>query len=336
MKVLLLTHRYSGSDGHSTVINNVALALIKKNIHVVIASYNFIKDPPEIIPKLDLSLKDILYFKKISKQFDIIHNFQTLMNYVSIFSSSPFLFHYLGSGTLLQSINLKFSSYITNKNIEKYFVSSSVSANELYKITHKISDIVPLAISDIFFKNINKINKKGNPQLLTITRFMDYKKNEDLLFAFKHLLVKFPNANLQIIGQGPKINQIKNLIDREKLMPNVELLGLIDHESLQENYNSCDLYISTSSKEAFPLPVLECMAVGKPMILSDIAIHKEIIQQSNGGLNYAGGDSADLFNKIMDVLKDYDKFNGVGKSYAKKWNLDNLGNRLLELYGQLP
>ena len=32
MKVLLLTHRYSGSDGHSTVINNVALALIKKNM----------------------------------------------------------------------------------------------------------------------------------------------------------------------------------------------------------------------------------------------------------------------------------------------------------------
>lgn len=337
MKVLLLTRKYAGSDGHSTVMNNVAYALLEKKIEPVIGAFNFLQDPPSQIPKLKLKWpNDIIKFNKIVNDFDLIHNFQTLSSYTSLLTNKPYVFHYLGIGTSLQGINIKIAKILTKRSIRKYLVSSSVSANELHKLIHVNSDIVPLSIHPSFFgTDFEQFPKKGTPQLLTVTRMMTYKKNEELLYGFKKLLTTLPNSHLLIVGIGSQWEDLKSLIKKLGLSSHVELLGQVQHSKILSMYSSCDIYISTSGKEAFPLPVIESMAVGKPVLISDIPIHREIISASKAGEYYKSGDYEDFVNKLAMINNNKSGYSNNTRKYAQKWNLDNLGNKLTQIYDEI-
>lgn len=334
MKILLLTRKYTGVDGHSTVINNVAMALIERGIDVTLGSFSFLQDPPSKIPKIKFNLfSDIFIFDKIIRDFDLIHNFQTLSSYTALITKKPYVFHYLGIGTSLQGINLKIASLLTKHSIRKYIVSSKSSADELYELIQTTSQIIPLAIDPNFYnRESTKILKKGYPQLLTVTRMMSYKRNEDLLHGFSILLKILPKAHLRIIGTGPQFEQVKNLVDELKISSQVELLGKIPHSDIKSLYASCDVYVSTSAKEAFPLPVIECMAQGKPVILSDIPIHQEIIHESKAGQFYVSGNANDLAEKLIQVWNEKDSLGKNAIIYSQKWSREILGSDLIKLY----
>ena len=68
-----------------------------------------------------------------------------------------------------------------------------------------------------------------------------------------------------------------------KLEKNVELTGRIDSDELKFRYSSCDVYVSASTFEVCPVPTLEAMACGKPLVLFDIEPHREMIEISNAG-----------------------------------------------------
>jgi glycosyltransferase involved in cell wall biosynthesis len=336
MKILLLTRKYFGTDGHSTVMNNIALSLIQKGVDVKIGAFDFIQDPPKQIPKVKLSLKDIILFNKKINQFDLIHNFQGLTNYLSLFNKKPFIFHYLGAGSNLQILNLKVSRILLKKSIKNYFASSTVSANQLHDIMKIESEIVPLAVSPSFFNYKEKTNTVSNEiLLLTITRMIPYKRNEELLNGFKKLLKNIPKARLQIIGQGPQFSKIKDLIKELGISDKIELAGTVPHSDIKSKYLNCDVYISTSSKEAFPLPFIESMAIGKPVVASNIPIHEEIIKESQGGEIYELGNIEDFVDKVTKVINNKIKYTQKSKEYAKKWNYENLGRLLIQKYSKL-
>jgi glycosyltransferase involved in cell wall biosynthesis len=337
MKVLLLTRLYAGTDGHSTSMNNVAYALSARGIDVQLGAFHFVRNPPSEIRKLELSYsKDVLGFSKLSSNFDIIHNFQGLTNYLAYFSKKPFVFHYMGASTSLQIINLRLSSIFSKNCISRCLVSSEVSANDLYSITGLEAKIIPLVVDPQFFVPVKNLSqKKGDPQILTVTRMMDYKRNEELVYAFSKLLKIYQNAYLQIIGHGPKFNELRELISKLGILERVDLLGLVPHSNITPIYASCDVYVSTSGLEAFPIPFLEAMALGKPVVASDLPVHKEIITESRGGEFYSSGNSEDLVNKIILVYDNRNEYAEKARTYAKKRTIDNLADVLIPIYQEL-
>lgn len=337
MKILLLTRKYLGSDGHSIVMNNIALSLIQKGIDVKIGAFNFVQDPPNEISKVEFSyLKDMLLFNKKMNEFDIIHNFQGLTNYLALFSKKPFIFHYLGAGTNLQIINLKFFKKFFKKYIKKYFVSSKVSSDQLCNIMDVHSEIIPLAVNPSFFNTNEKLELSNDKIiLLTITRMIAYKKNEELLYGFKELLQKNSKVQLEIIGDGEQFLKIQNIIKKLDLSSKVKLIGRIPHSEIKEKYMNCDIYVSTSSKEAFPIPFLESMALSKPVVASNIPIHEEIIQESQGGEIFELGNKIDFVKKVSLVINNRKQYGEKGREYSKKWNYENLGKLLIPEYNKL-
>ena len=72
--------------------------------------------------------------------------------------------------------------------------------------------------------------------------------------------------------------------------------------NVNEYLQASDVYIASSKSEGLPNGVLEAMAVGLPVILSNIEQHKEVYDENPKiGALYQIGDKEDCLKKILEL-----------------------------------
>jgi glycosyltransferase involved in cell wall biosynthesis len=89
---------------------------------------------------------------------------------------------------------------------------------------------------------------------------------------------------LLIVGDGDIAPAIRRHIDAAGLGSRVTILGLLEREEVYRWLRASDVYLSTSLGEGLPVAVLEAMACGVPVVLSDISPHREIVDGEGGSL----------------------------------------------------
>ena len=334
--VLMIKSVYTGVSGHDKVISNISIGLQKLGYNVCIGSFSFKQDPPNKIPKVHLKKTNMLFNKSINK-FDIIHTHEALMNYYFLFSKKPIVYHYHGVNSSLQEINLKFSLFLLTKKIFKIVSVSKTGFNYLDKISQNIPiEVISNGVDTNFFKsNISKKHHKGSPQLLFVGNMYSSKNIITLVNAMPTILKIFSNAHLQIIGCGDSINELKSLIHKLKLEKNIELVGELSHDNLKFYYSSCDVYISASTAEAHPLPPLEALSSGKPLLLSNISAHEEIIKDSQSGLTFINFDIDDLCKKLMKIIEQNQLYSSNALKFSKNCDWSITSKKIHQIYEQI-
>jgi len=117
-----------------------------------------------------------------------------------------------------------------------------------------------------------------------------------LLNAFaKHFKTK--DVYLLLLGGGALLDGYKSQYGN---IENVDFRGSVTN--VNHYLKACDAYVSTSKSEGLPNGVLEAMATGLPVVLSDIEQHLEIYEVDKGiGLVYNQGDEKGLAECLGDV-----------------------------------
>jgi glycosyltransferase involved in cell wall biosynthesis len=141
--------------------------------------------------------------------------------------------------------------------------------------------------------------------VLFLSRF-DRKKGLDLLLpAFARVLDRFPHAVLVLAGSGDKElvdelhSQARALgIDGDVLWP-----GFLSGEEKQAAFADADVFVLPSYSENFGIAVVEAMAAGCPVVVSDqVAIHGDIAGAHAGLVVQC--DAAELAGAICRMLED--------------------------------
>ncbi|HEY5874429.1 MAG TPA: glycosyltransferase family 4 protein [Ilumatobacteraceae bacterium] len=85
------------------------------------------------------------------------------------------------------------------------------------------------------------------------------------------------DVDLTIIGDGPLRADLEAVVrGRPRLAPRVRFAGLLERADVHRALAQADLCVSASLGEGLPVAVLEAMACRTPVLLSDIAPHREI------------------------------------------------------------
>ena len=337
--VLMIVTKYPATYGHTTVINNLCTGLNKIGYSAAIGAFSFDSDPPNNIPKVKLSKFRLLISGVNYLNFDIIHTHQALVNYylLSVKPKKNVIQHYHAASNRLQEINVKIMMKLYKKRISKIICVSYKALNHFKELAGECDAIVIYNGVDTEFYNPNlpAPYKKGNPQLLFVSVLRKYKKTGILIDAIPELLKKYPNVHLQIVGNGEDYENMKNKINEMNLENNVEMLGKISDEELKLRYSSCDLYVSASTHEHCPVPPFEAMGCGKPLVLSDLEGHNEILNLSKAGLKFSFTDKTDICKKIEDVFENKSLFSANALACAKKYDWSNICKQVAHVYEQL-
>ena len=128
-----------------------------------------------------------------------------------------------------------------------------------------------------------------------IDRFIENKplsQNDDFMIATVGLIeIKNPltvldafyqsdghTGKLVFLGEGIMRSKLSQRIAHLGLQKQVELKGMVPRDQVFQYFSRADLFVSASRGEGLPVAVMEAMACRRPVVLSDIAPHREIVK----------------------------------------------------------
>jgi L-malate glycosyltransferase len=152
------------------------------------------------------------------------------------------------------------------------------------------------------FVDINRFNAtKALPctasavfKLISVGALREQKNFPFLIEAFKQL--KGVSVELHIYGTGNLLKELEQQIQVAGV--NVQLKG--EAANIEEILPQYDLYVMASKFEGFSLSVLEAMAMGMPLLLSDIASFRE--QAEDIASYFSLDNSSDFVAKLTSLM----------------------------------
>jgi len=160
--------------------------------------------------------------------------------------------------------------------------------------------------------------------LLAMVALLRPRKGVEIIIrAMKSILKIFPNTYLLIVGnddisEDPDYGKkLKTLARDLGIATNVIFTGFRD--DVPSILNQCDLMVLPSLfGEGLPMVILEAMALGIPVVASNIEGIPELIEDGVNGFLFNAGDAEELSYKIIGALKDPVSLQNIVKAARQK------------------
>src|SRR5665811_1561504 len=95
-------------------------------------------------------------------------------------------------------------------------------------------------------------------------------------------------------SDGPSRQQLESLTKKLGISDNIHFLGYLGDEEIIRELQAADLFVLPSFVEGIPVSAMEAMAIGVPVIATNIAGTSELIEDGKSGLLVRPSDSQAL------------------------------------------
>jgi glycosyltransferase involved in cell wall biosynthesis len=171
-------------------------------------------------------------------------------------------------------------------------------------------------------------------RLLFVGRLSFQKNLEQLFYALDGITIKY---KLNIVGDGEYENNLKKIVKDLKLKK-VNFLGRADNKKLLDFYREADIFVLPSEREGMPLVLLESMAMGLPIIATDVTGNRELVKDGENGKLVPYSDEKALRDALIYISNNkglYDKLSRNSRKLAESYTWDNIADKFERLYEQI-
>ena len=150
-------------------------------------------------------------------------------------------------------------------------------------------------------------------------RLEKVKRYDLMLQGFATVLVRFPQARLMLIGDGSLKPDLVLLAKELGIEDAVIWTGF--RTDVPRLLAALDIYVQSSVNEGLSLSILEAMAAGKPVIITDVGGARELVENGKTGILIAPGSAEEISGAIFGLLEDPAKpplLATAGREYVEK------------------
>lgn len=171
-----------------------------------------------------------------------------------------------------------------------------------------------------------------NAFVFVYTGQMIERKNVGFLLDVFSKKFKDNNVLLLMLGGGALL---EGYLAQYDSVSNIDFRGSVSN--VNHFLKACDAYVSTSKSEGLPNGVLEAMAAGLPVILSDIEQHLEIYNVNKGiGYVYRQGNAEELGKRLNDIIACADEMgNAAYETAHQHFSAAGMSKQYQKLYRQI-
>jgi glycosyltransferase involved in cell wall biosynthesis len=188
--------------------------------------------------------------------------------------------------------------------------------------------VVPNGVSSVFSTESHYesdcaaaqlLGRRTNPEILHVGSSAPRKRVDRLLQILARLRGGFPN--LRLIQVGGAISPLyRRLAEDLGIASSIVSLPHLDSSTLAAVYRRADLLLLTSDAEGFGLPVVEAMACGTPVLVSDLDVLREV---GGTAIDYAGRDDLESWMRLSSRILKEDR---PGRARRRRLGLERAGH----------
>ena len=171
-----------------------------------------------------------------------------------------------------------------------------------------------------------------------VSRLVSHKNIEKIIKAISDL--NSPLINLNIIGDGPELNQLQKISLESNNKDNIIFHGKLNRDEIDHIFLNSDIYIQASNYEGLPHSLLEAMSYGIPVLCTPVGECKEILgNEDRGYILDLPVSKNNIKSKISQIIGEKDIANKKGERgkdfINEKYNLTNSFNLYKNLFTRL-
>lgn len=216
--------------------------------------------------------------------------------------------------------------------------AASISVVSLYlgqclkKILPGISfKVIPNVVDTSIFKPANI--EKNKTVLFIHISLLNYQKNADDIVRAMNIFKK-DNPNFHLMIFGPFNEELARLVEDLDLRSEISFHDEIPQVELSKFVQGSDALILYSRYETFGCVIIEALACGKPVILSDLPVMHENAQEDFNAVFARSENPEELASKLRWFMQNKEKFDetAIARQAALTYNYDKVGEQFLDWY----
>jgi glycosyltransferase involved in cell wall biosynthesis len=242
---------------------------------------------------------ELLHFRRMYKQFkpDIVHTGYTWQVGIlaSLYNIHPHLSMPWGSDILFQPEKHWYMKMIVRKvmkqcdhiHCDAEFVKEKIK--EDYSIQDEKISVFPRGIDLKLFTPLDKTDCRnqlgidpGKFVILFNRHFEPVYGIDTLLKGFKMFAANKDDVLLLMISTGSLKGKILNFLKDHKFNSKVKIIGGVPNRKMPVYLGASDVYLSTSISDGTSLSLLEAIAMGMGLVVTDVPALKYWITEKNG------------------------------------------------------
>ncbi len=285
------------------------------------------------------SIKAYFYSKKLIKKqkYDFIHAIIGIpCGYIAYKLPLPYLISLVGSDVPFHTPKYRFLDQYVFKNLSKkiwkkakFVVANSQGLKEeaLQTSENQPFEVIYNGVNFNEFKPSLQKVQNSEIRLVSVGRLAIHKGYHFLL----HAIAGLNNVHLTLMGDGSEINQLKELANKLKIK--ADFLGQVSQQKIISVLQQSDVFILPSLTEGMSNALLEAIACGLPVIVTDVGGSAELVK--NNGFIVEKGNSIAIREKIIQYTKQpelLEKHAQNSIKIAKEMGWEKVANQYNNLY----
>lgn len=168
------------------------------------------------------------------------------------------------------------------------------------------------------------------PLIGIIGRLLPVKNHRLFLDAATQINKILPDARFVIIGDGEERDSLEGYTQELALSERVIFTGW--QQQMEAIYSDLDVLVNSSLNEGTPVPIIEALATGCPVVATDVGGVSDLLDAGNSGALVPSDDRDALSQAILDTLGNPPDMTKSQETMLRRYEITRLAQDLDSLY----